>query len=71
MEEKIEEVLEGFDPVNDHVDRRMLFEVTGIRLYKDEFNDRNSSSSTNSDDEQEHGSKQQLLDIEYAMMGTY
>ena len=64
-------MFEGFDPVNDPIDRRMLYEVTGIRLYKDEFNDHDSSSSANSDDERDQGSKQQLLDIEYEMMGTY
>ena len=71
MEKKIETVLEGFDPVNDSMDRRMLYDVTGIRLYKDEFNDRDSSSSANSGDEQDQGSRQQLLDIDYAMIGTY
>ena len=30
-------VLEGFDPVNNVVDRRLLFEVTGMRLHSDEF----------------------------------
>ena len=49
-------------------DRRLLFEVTGIRLYKDEFNDQDSSSSANSDEERDEGYKQQLLDIDYAMM---
>ena len=52
----------------DPTDRRVLFEVTGIRLYKDEFKDQDSASS---DDEGDQGSKQQLLDIDYAMMGTY
>ena len=37
-EKKIETVLGGFDPLSDLMDRRLLFEVTGIRLYKDEFN---------------------------------
>ena len=64
-------MLEGFDPVNDPMDRRVLFEVTGIRLYKDEFKDHDSSSSANSDDEQNEGSRQRLLDIDYAMMGVY
>ena len=70
-EEKIRKVLEGFDPINNPMDRRMLFEVTGIRLYKDEFKDQDSSSSANSDDEQTEGSRQRLLDIDYAMMGAY
>ena len=70
-DKRIETVLKGFDPVNDSMDRRMLFEVTGIRLYKDEFNEDYSSSSTNSEGEQDQGSKQQLLEIDYAMIGTY
>ena len=70
-EERIAKVLEGFDPVNDPMDRLVLFEVTGARLYKDEFKDRNSTSSASSDDERDQGSNQQLLDIDYAMMGTY
>ena len=64
-------VLTGFDPVSDQMDRRVLFEVTGIRLYKDEFKDQGSSSSAESDDEPDQGSQQQLLDIDYAMMGHY
>ena len=38
-------VLEGFDPINNQLDRRMLFEVTGMRLHSDEFNDNSSSDS--------------------------
>ena len=64
-------MLDGFDPANDPIDRRMLFEVTGIRLYKDEFNGQDSSSSASSGDEGEFGSRKQLLDIDYALMGTY
>ena len=64
-------MLSGFDPVSDQMDRRVLFEVTGIRLYKDEFKDQESSSSANSDDENDWGTKEQLLDIDYAMMGDY
>ena len=55
-EEKIEKFLEGFDPVNVPMDRLMLYLVTGIRLYMDEFNDQDSSSSANSDDERDQGS---------------
>ena len=36
-------VLEGFDPLNNEIDRRMLFEVTGMRLRNNEFLDDSSS----------------------------
>ena len=67
-EKKIETVLSGFDPGSDLTDRRLLYEVTGIRLYKEEFNDHDSSSSASSDEERDAGKNQQLLDIDYAMM---
>ena len=54
-EKKIETVLSGFDPVSDLTDRRLLYEVTGIRLFKEEFNDRDSSSSASSDDGRDRG----------------
>ena len=70
-EKKMETVLNGFDPVSDLTDRRLLYEVTGIRLYKDEFNDYDSSGSASSDEEREGGHNQQLLDIDYAIMAQY
>ena len=36
-------VLNGFDPGQNEHDRRMLFEVTGMRLFRDEFQDEDSS----------------------------
>ena len=53
------------------MDRRVLYEVTGIRLYKDEFKDHDISSSENSDEERDESHKEQLLDIDYAMMASY
>ena len=41
------ELLDGFDAKNNEWDRRILFEVTGIRVYPDEF--RNGWSSDESD----------------------
>jgi len=38
-------ILEGFDPENDKMDRRILYEVTGLSLIKDEFLDEDSSDS--------------------------
>jgi len=39
----LEALLDGFDPVASDKDRRILFEVTAQRLYKDEFLDDDSS----------------------------
>lgn len=60
-----EEVLEGFDPVNNWQDRRMLYEVTGMRLRSDEFQD-DTSSDSGKDDETE-----ELEPIDYAFMERY
>ena len=38
-------ILDGFDPDNDKMDRRILYEVTGLTLIKDEFIDDDSSDS--------------------------
>ena len=40
-----EQLLEGFDPLNDPQDRRILFEVTGMRIYESEFHDEETSDS--------------------------
>lgn len=60
-------VLEGFDPSQDAIDRRILFEVTGIRLYKDEFNESSSEDSDEGNSDISH-TQEVLLDIDYAMM---
>ena len=36
------DIMEGFDPDNNEQDRRMLYEVTGMRLNRDEFLDEDS-----------------------------
>ena len=36
-------MLDGFSPKLSEVDRRLLYEVTGLRLYADEFRDEESS----------------------------
>jgi len=46
-------VVDGFDPLTSVEDRRILFEVTGMRLYRDEFRDQNSSDE--SDEEEDEG----------------
>ena len=38
-------MIDGFDPENDFQDRRILYEVTGLRLKRDEFVDEDSSDS--------------------------
>lgn len=40
-----QKILLGFDPENDRMDRRILYEVTGLTLVKDEFLDDESSDS--------------------------
>ena len=43
--------LEGFSPETDLVDRRLLYDVTGIRIIEDEFMDTSSDDSgSNADD---------------------
>ena len=34
-----QELLDGFDPLSCETDRRILHEVTGMRLFNDEFRD--------------------------------
>ena len=58
-------ILQGFNPVQNEQDRRILYEFTGMRLYKDEFRDE-ASSDDEDGDEDEQGS--QLLPIDYAFM---
>ena len=38
-------MLKGFDPVGDQLDRRLLYEVTGLELIEDEFKGEDSSDS--------------------------
>ena len=59
-------VLEGFDPLNNEMDRRMMFEVTGMRLRNNEFQDDSSSGSSNDDEAAE-----ELLPIDYAFMERF
>ena len=45
----IDQLLEGFEPfgstAENELDRRLLFEVTGLELFKDEFRGDDSSDS--------------------------
>ena len=36
-------LLDGFDPLENNQDRRILYEVTGLRLFENEFRDFDSS----------------------------
>ena len=58
-------VLEGFDPINNEMDRLMLFEVTGMRLRNNEFQDDSSSDSEN------NTASEELLPIDYAFMERF
>ena len=57
--------MEGFDPKNNAQDRRMLFEVTGMRLFRDEFQQEDSSDSD------EEFNFEELLPSDYAMMDRF
>ena len=48
----LEELLSGFDPALNEADRRILFELTGLRIYQDEFKDHDTSSSEDEQDEE-------------------
>ena len=56
---EIEKILTGFDPRDDERDRRILYEVLGMRLYRDEFMDGSSSD----EDDIDNG----LLEIEKSL----
>ena len=58
-------MLKNFDPVHIEHDRRMLYEVTGMRLYNNEFLDESSSNSEGEDPAEE------LLPIDYAFMERF
>ena len=40
----LKELLDGFDAERNEADRRILFELTGLRLIEDEFKDCETSS---------------------------
>ena len=49
--------------MNNQQDRRMLYEVTGMRLNDSEFKDESSSDS--------HEDQEAILDIDYAFMERF
>lgn len=57
--------MEGFDPDNNEQDRRMLYEVTGMRLNRDEFLDEDSQDSCGDEDGEE------LLPSDFVFMDRY
>lgn len=58
-------ILDGFDPENSMQDRRMLFEITGMRLRTDEFQELDSSDSGGDDQSEE------LLPSDFAFMERF
>ena len=42
-------MLDGFEPSTNQLDRRILYEVTGLELFEKEFKGEGSSSDSNSD----------------------
>ena len=51
--------MDGFEPIGDtdsnQLDRRLLYEVTGLRLFEDEFKGEDSSGSDDIEDSQNSG----------------
>ena len=62
----VEKVLNGFDPASNDQDRRILFDVTGMRLDKDDF-----SGEVGSDSDDEIAESEKLLPIDFAMMDRF
>ena len=62
-EEEMAKVLSGIDLQNNEQDRRMLFEVTGMRIFRDEFLEEDSSEN---DEEQE-----ELHPSDFVMMDRF
>ena len=60
----VKKVTDGFDPQNNEKDRRMLFEVTGMRLLRDEFQGEDGSDSDGVEVEE-------LLPSDFAMMDRF
>ena len=58
-------VLSGLDLENNEQDRRILFEVTGMRIFKDEFLEDDSSDSEGDEDQEE------LLPSDFVMMNRF
>ena len=64
-DDAVTKILSGFDLGNNEQDRRMLFEVTGMRIFRDEFLEMDSSDSEG-DEEQE-----ELLPSDFVMMNRF
>ena len=62
----LDEMLAVFDPETDEKDRRILFEVTKVRLDESEFRERDSSDSQESNSDS--GLDSMLLDINKSAM---
>ena len=53
LKARVASILDEFDPVSNAQDRRILYEVTGMRLDKDEFRNEESSGSEDGDEQEE------------------
>ena len=60
-------VIDGFDPENNAQDRRLLYEVTGMRLNLDEFRD-NFSSGSNESEQEDNSHSHSYFDLENAFL---
>ena len=65
----VQKILEGFDPENDKMDRRILYEVTGLALIKDEFLDDDSSDSDKELPLEDDGNDPQYYAFNYRQVG--
>ena len=60
-------IINGFDPENNEQDRRILYEVLGMRIYSHEFLDEGSSSDFTQNEEEE----EPMLQINSSALESY
>ena len=65
IDDAVTKILCGIDLENNEQDRRMLFEVTGMRIFRDEFVETDSSDSEGDEEQGE------LLPSDFAMMDRF
>ena len=66
VEAVIETLLKKFEPETDPLDRRILYEITRMRLHEDEFRDEDSSDSSQEppDDDSQGSSSPKMTGIQ-------
>ena len=66
--QKVEKALEEFNPQENKVDRRILFEITGLRLHNDELVD--SDPDSGDDQPRNDPYRSNLVDPEAALLSV-